>query len=96
MDCHALLRGIFLTQGSNPHLLSLLHWQAYSSPLHHLGGFLIDKLEIELVKNKQTAVYPLVVIHLLSHVQLFATPWNTAIRLLCPALSPSVCSNSYS
>ena len=29
--CHALLQGIFLTQGSNPrllHLLHLLHWQA--------------------------------------------------------------------
>ena len=24
--CHALLQGIFLTQRSNPHLLSLLHW----------------------------------------------------------------------
>ena len=30
---HALLRGIFLTQGSNPHLLSLWHWQAGSSSL---------------------------------------------------------------
>ena len=26
--CHALLQGIFLTQGSNPRLLKLLHWQA--------------------------------------------------------------------
>ena len=25
-------------QGSNPHLLLLLHWQAGSLPLHHLGG----------------------------------------------------------
>ena len=33
MDCHALLQGIFLTQGSNPHLLSLLHWQWSSLPL---------------------------------------------------------------
>ena len=30
MDCHALLHRIFLTQGSNPHLLCLLHWQAGS------------------------------------------------------------------
>ena len=30
---HALLQGIFLTQGSNPHLLCLLHWQAGSLPL---------------------------------------------------------------
>ena len=27
VDCHALLQGIFPTQGSNPSLLSLLHWQ---------------------------------------------------------------------
>ena len=28
MGCHALLQGIFPTQGSNPCLLCLLHWQA--------------------------------------------------------------------
>ena len=32
MGCHALLQGIFPTQGSNPHLLHLLHWQAGSLP----------------------------------------------------------------
>ena len=30
--CHALLQGIFLTQGLNPRLLCLLHWQV----LYHL------------------------------------------------------------
>ena len=33
VDCHALLQGIFPIQGSNPHLLCLLHWQACSLPL---------------------------------------------------------------
>ena len=33
MGCHFLLQGIFLTQGSNPHLL---HWQADSLLLSHL------------------------------------------------------------
>ena len=33
MGCHTLLQGIFLTQGSSPHLLCLLHWQACSLPL---------------------------------------------------------------
>ena len=33
VNYHALLQGIFLTQGSNPRLLSLLHWQAGSLPL---------------------------------------------------------------
>ena len=31
--CHALLQGIFLTQGLNPCLLGLLHWQGHSLPL---------------------------------------------------------------
>ena len=35
---HFLLKGIFLPQGSNPCLLRLLHWQAGSLPLHHLGS----------------------------------------------------------
>ena len=33
MRCHFPLQGIFLIQGSNPHLLTLLHWQAGSFPL---------------------------------------------------------------
>ena len=33
IGCHALLQGIFLTQGSNLCLLCLLHWQANSLPL---------------------------------------------------------------
>ena len=38
VGCHFLLQGIFPTQGSSPHLLSLLHWQEDSLPLHHLGN----------------------------------------------------------
>ena len=34
VGCHFLLQGIFLTQGSNPHLL---HWQRDSLPLSRLG-----------------------------------------------------------
>ena len=33
VGCYALLQGIFPTQGPNPHLLCLLHWQASSLPL---------------------------------------------------------------
>ena len=47
VGCHALLQGIFPTQGSNPHLLYLLHWQVGSLPLvpsgkprHQLEGLL--------------------------------------------------------
>ena len=38
VGCHFLLQGIFLTQGLNPYLLCLLHWQADSLLLHHLGA----------------------------------------------------------
>jgi len=37
VGCLALLQGIFPTQGSNPGLLQLLHWQVGSSPLAPLG-----------------------------------------------------------
>ena len=36
--CHALLQGIFLTQGLNLPLLCLLHWQVDSLPMRHLGN----------------------------------------------------------
>ena len=36
--CCFLLQGIFPTQGSNPHLLWLLHWQPDSLPLSHLAS----------------------------------------------------------
>ena len=35
LGCHFFLQGISLTQGLNPHLLCLLHWQADSLPLNH-------------------------------------------------------------
>ena len=38
MGCHCLLQGTFLTQGSNPHLLCPLRWQAGSLPLRPLGS----------------------------------------------------------
>ena len=37
VGCHILLQGVFLTQGLNPRLLHLLHWQAGSLPLAPLG-----------------------------------------------------------
>ena len=37
VGCHFLLQGIFLTQGLNPNLLCLLHWQAGSLPLAPRG-----------------------------------------------------------
>ena len=44
MGCHALLQGIFLTQGLNLHLLHLLHWQVGSLPQSHLGSPIKDPI----------------------------------------------------
>jgi len=38
VGCHTLLQGIFLTQGSNPHSLCLLHCRQILYPLSHLGS----------------------------------------------------------
>ena len=38
VGCHALIQGIFLTQGSNWYLLCLLHWQVGSLSLSHSGS----------------------------------------------------------
>ena len=37
VDCHFFIQGIFTTQGLNPCLFHLLHWQANSLPLRHVG-----------------------------------------------------------
>ena len=41
VGCHALLQGVFPTQGLNPCLLRVLHWRGNSVPLHHLGSLLL-------------------------------------------------------
>ena len=38
MGCHFLLQGSFWTQGLNPRLLTLLHWQTGSLSLSHPGS----------------------------------------------------------
>ena len=64
VGCHALLQGIFQTQGSNPCLLHLLHWQEGSLPL--------------ALPRKPYTVVQFSSVQLHSHVRLFATPWTTA------------------
>ena len=49
IGCHLLLQGIFPTQGLNPCLLCLLHWQVDSLPLIHLG---IPNPELGPVSNR--------------------------------------------
>ena len=61
MGCDFLLQGLFPTQGSNPHLLHLLHWQVGSLPLAPLVGIVKIKVYssasalrvLDSFKNKQ-------------------------------------------
>ena len=50
LECVAISfsMGFFLTQGSNPHLLWLLHWQAGSLALSHLGSNYVCNLHLSL------------------------------------------------
>ena len=54
MGSHFLFQKIFPTQGSDPGLLCLLHWQAGSLPLVPPGGSVLgqeDPLEKEIVTH---------------------------------------------
>ena len=65
MVCHALLQRIFPTQGSNPCLLSLLHWQVGSLPLappgKHTFDFIIHlsalRMEKEMAPHSSTLAW---------------------------------------
>ena len=59
VGCIVLLQGIFSTQGSNPHLLYLSHWQENSLILWHLGSclemdILVESLVILWSREKDT------------------------------------------
>ena len=60
VGCHAQLQGIFVTQGSNPHLLCLLHWQEGSLPLGppspELGIYLVHTFWVVLSFKNITMV----------------------------------------
>ena len=58
VDCHFLLQGIFPTQRQNPHLLSLLHWQAGSSPLSHLGSPLLFYMKLIWILHDKHWISP--------------------------------------
>ena len=57
VDCHFLLEQIFLTQGLNPRLLNLLHWQACSPSDSSVHGILqariLEWVAISFSKDKR-------------------------------------------
>ena len=71
---HVLLQGIFPTQRLHPCLFCLLHWQAGSLPLAPLPSNYTPREQLKRNEN----ICPHKSVQLLSHVQLFATPWTAA------------------
>ena len=57
VDRRHLLKEIFPNQGLNPHLLPLLHWQADSLPLSHLGSSLSDISQFKICNNNKKVFY---------------------------------------
>ena len=49
VGCHFLIQGIFLTWGSNLHLLHLLPCRQILYPLSHLGSLIIFMVKVKLV-----------------------------------------------
>ena len=61
VGCHFLLQGIFPTQGSNPRLPCLLHWQADSLPTilgRSLKYWQVPRSSGELIKHATSLVWP--------------------------------------
>ena len=54
--CHALLQVVFPTQGSNPRLFRLLHWQAGSLPLAPPGPQQALKGQVEKHRARMSQV----------------------------------------
>ena len=75
VGCHALVQGIFPTQGSNLRLLYLLHWQAGSLPLAPPGKLRLGPSQIFMSWRRKwqstsvllpgkSHVYPLIKIYI--------------------------------
>ena len=56
--CHALLQGIFFTQGLNLYLLCLLLWQAGCLPLEQLGKPIYIDMHTESIFSPSTPTEP--------------------------------------
>ena len=110
VGCHALLQGIVPNQGFNPGLphyrwipyhlshkvspkntgvgsLSLLQ-QVFPTQESNWG--LLHCRQVLYQLNSQFSS-----VQLLSHIQLFATPWTAVARLPCPSPTPGVHSDSH-
>ena len=83
VSCHFLLQGDLLTQGSNPRLLHLLHWQVDSLPLHHPR-----KPKCIVIKSffmsQSESIHPHLICYGTSYtfIAILSTPFKSCIYLL--------------
>ena len=59
VGCHFLFQGIFPTQGSNQHLLCLLHWQVGSLPQESPGKLIKGKWKWKVAQSRLTLCNPM-------------------------------------
>ena len=73
VGCHVLLQGNYPTQGLNPRLL---HWQADSLPLCHLGSPKgITRVTIVLALSFDTSFFPLFNVHSCGFLKIIIILW---------------------
>ena len=102
VGCHALLQGIFLTQGLNLRLFRLLHWQAGSLSLVPLGEpfiffFLVpNKYLCEIFINHVTSILGLLYVEvMLCPAQEQQAKVTSVIKTKSTFCSQAVCLWSY-
>ena len=98
-DCHFLLQGIFSTQGSNLHLLCLLHWQVCSLPLVPPGKHILSvsynllyllAYNLEIIVSK--GMPPLVVEHMPNYLFINFI-WMSNMHLKLKMIETQLCCN---
>ena len=97
--CHFLLQDISPTQGLNPRLLCLLHWQANSSPLLHPGILYCLLNPHDLVYDCKFVFFNhLHPFHLPCHSSALTTtdPFSVSEFVYIPYVSASVCYSPFS
>ena len=93
----SLLQEIFPTQGSNPHLLLVPHWQVGSLPLNHLGSPSAQVVSPSVVSTSQSSSFCPPSSHLPTCTCLLPVPVPTCPLTLCDLCSllhpsgPPVC-----
>ena len=87
VGCHALLQGIFRTQGSNPSLFSLLHWQVGFSTLPGKPQYATDWILISIPSKISRLEMNLQSDILYKDTKIKSKKWNrphVSVGLTCP------------